>query len=60
MQKRSLAVSALEGVGTRMVEKGASEAIDKIPPQKRNKVLGILMIAGAVTLLISGIKLLKK
>jgi hypothetical protein len=60
MEKSSLAVSALEGVGTRMVQKGATKAMDKIPAQKRNKVRGILMIAGAITMLISGIRLLKR
>lgn len=60
MEKSSLAVSALEGVGTGMVAKGANKAMEKLPAQKQNKVRGFLMIAGAITLLISGIKLLKR
>ena len=60
MEKSTLAVSALQGVGTRMVEKGANKAMDKLPAKKQNKVRGILMIAGAITMLISGIRLLKK
>jgi hypothetical protein len=60
MEPKTLAVSALQSVGTRMVEKGANKAIDSLPRQKQNKVRGILMIAGAVALLISGLKMMKK
>jgi hypothetical protein len=60
METKSLAVSALQGVGTGIVQKSANKAIDRLPIQKQNKVRGILMIAGAVALLVSGLKLMKK
>ncbi|HEY8895543.1 MAG TPA: hypothetical protein VIM79_12035 [Niastella sp.] len=60
METKSLAVSALQGVGTGIVQKSANKAIDRLPIQKQNKVRGILMIAGAVALLVSGVKMLKK
>ena len=60
METKQLAVSALQGVGTRMVERGANKAIEHLPRQKQNKVRGILMIAGAVALLMSGLKMMKK
>jgi hypothetical protein len=60
METKSLATSALQGVGTGIVQKTANKAINSLPPQKQNKVRGILMIAGAVALLISGVKMMKK
>ena len=60
METKTLAVSALQGVGTRMVERGANKAIETLPKNKQNKVRGILMIAGAVALLMSGLKMMKK
>jgi hypothetical protein len=60
MQAKSMAVSAIEGVGAKMVERKAAKAIDSLPKQKQNKLRGALMIASAVALLISGLKLLKK
>lgn len=60
METKTLAVSALQGVGTRIVERGANKAIDSLPVQKRNKVRGILMIAGALILLSKGFKMMKK
>lgn len=60
METKSLAVSALQGVGTGIVQKSANKAIERLPMQKQNKVRGILMIAGAVALLVSGVKMLKK
>jgi hypothetical protein len=60
METKTLAVSALQGVGTRMMERGANKAIETLPRNKQNKVRGILMIAGAVALLISGFKMMKR
>ncbi|HUP12441.1 MAG TPA: hypothetical protein VM187_09525 [Niastella sp.] len=60
MEAKTLAATALQGVGTRMVEKGAKKALEALPTQKQNKVRGILMIAGAVALLLSGLKMMKK
>lgn len=60
METKTLAVSALQGVGTRIVERGANKAIESLPKQKQNKVRGLLMIAGAVALLMSGLKMMKK
>jgi hypothetical protein len=60
MEPKTLAVSALQSVGTKMVEKGANKAIESLPRQKQNKVRGILMVAGAVALLISGLKMMKR
>lgn len=60
MGTKTLAVSALQGVGTGIVQKSANKAIDRLPPQKQNKVRGILMIAGAVALFVSGVKMMKK
>jgi hypothetical protein len=60
METKSLAVSALQGVGTGFVQRGANKAIESLPVQKQNKVRGILMIAGAVALLVSGVRMMKK
>ena len=60
METKTLAVSALQGVGTRMVERGANKAIESLPRTKQNKVRGILMIAGALALFMSGLKMMKK
>jgi hypothetical protein len=60
MSAKGMAVSAAEMVGARIVEKKANKAIDSLPVQKQNKVRGIFMIASAVMLLVSGIRLLKK
>lgn len=60
METKTLATSALQGVGSRMVERGANKAIATLPKNKQNKVRGILMIAGAVALLMSGLKMMKK
>ncbi len=55
-----MAVSAANMVGSRIVGNGANKAIQSLPVQKQNKVRGILMIATAVIMLVSGFKLLKK
>ena len=60
MSAKGLAVSAAEIVGSSMVAKGANKAIQSLPPQKQNKIKGLLMIASAIMLLVSGLKLLKK
>lgn len=60
METKSLAVSALQSVGSGIVQKSANKAINSLPAQKQNKVRGILMIAAAVALLVSGLKLMKK
>jgi hypothetical protein len=60
METKTLAVSALQGVGTRIVERGANKAIEQLPKNKQNKVRGLLMIAGAVALFMSGMKMMKK
>jgi len=60
MGTKSVAVSALQGVGTRMVEKGATKAIEKLPVQKQNKVRGALMMGAALALFVSGLKLIRK
>jgi hypothetical protein len=60
METKTLAVSALQGVGTRIMERGANKAIDTLPKNKQNKVRGLLMIAGAVALFMSGLKMMKK
>ena len=56
MSAKGLAVSAAEMVGTRIVSKKAGKAIDSLPVQKQNKIRGILMIASAVMLLVSGVR----
>ncbi|WP_133054703.1 hypothetical protein [Niastella populi] len=60
MSAKGLAVSAAEMVGSKIVAKKANKAIDSLPVQKQNKIRGIFMIASAVMLLVSGIRLLKK
>lgn len=60
METKTLAVSALQGVGTRIMERGANKAIESLPRQKQNKVRGLLMMAGAVALFMSGLKMMKK
>jgi UPF0716 family protein affecting phage T7 exclusion len=60
MSAKGLAVSAAESVGTRMVEKGATKAIQSLPKPKQDKIKGILMVAAAIMLIVSGLKLLKK
>ena len=55
-----MAVSAAEMVGANIVEKKANKAIQSLPQPKQNKIRGILMIASAVMLLVSGFKLVKK
>ena len=60
METKTLAVSALQGVGTRIVERGANKAIESLPMHKQNKVRGIIMMVGAVALFMSGMKLMKK
>ena len=60
MSAKGLAVSAAEIVGTRIVEKGATKAIQSLPKQKQNKIKGLLMVAAAIMLFVSGFKLVKK
>lgn len=60
MSAKGMAVSAAEMVGANIVEKKVNKAIQSLPKQKQNKIRGILMIASAVMLLVSGFKLVKK
>ena len=60
MSAKGMAVSAAEMVGANIVEKKANKVIQSLPKQKQNKIRGILMIASAVMLLVSGFKLVKK
>ena len=60
METKTQAVSALQSVCTRIIEKGANKAIESLPRQKQNKVRGLLMMAGAVALFMSGLKMMKK
>jgi hypothetical protein len=60
MSAKGLAVSAAELVGTSIVERGANKAIQSLPAQKQNKIKGFLMIASAIMLFRSGLKLVKK
>lgn len=60
MSAKGLAASAAEMVGSRIVEKKANKAIESLPMQKQNKIRGIFMIASAIMLFVSGVKLLKK
>jgi hypothetical protein len=60
MSVKGMAVSAAEMLGSRVVEKKANNALKSLPAQKQNKVRGILMVATAVIMFVSGLKLLKK
>jgi hypothetical protein len=60
MSVKGMAVSAAEMLGSSVVGKGANKALKSLPAQKQNKVRGILMIATAVIMFVSGLKLLKK
>jgi hypothetical protein len=60
MSVKGMALSAAEMAGANIIEKKAHKAIESLPKQKQNKIRGILMIASAVMLLVSGYKLVKK
>ena len=60
MSVKGLAVTAAEVVGTRIVERGANKAIQSFPDKKQNKIRGFMLVATAIMLFMSGIKLLKK
>jgi hypothetical protein len=60
MSVKGMAVSAAEMVGANIVGNKANKAIESLPKPKQNKIRGILMIASAVMLLMSGLKLVKK
>lgn len=60
MSAKGLAASAAELVGARMVERGANKAMQSLPKQKQNKIKGWFMVAAAIMLIVSGLKLLRE
>jgi hypothetical protein len=60
MSVKGMAASAAEMVGANIVEKSANKAMRSLPEPKQNKIRGFLMLAGAIMLLVSGLKLVRK
>lgn len=59
MSAKGLADTAAELVGNHFVKNGANKAIQSLP-QKPNKIKGLLIIATAIMMFRSGLKLMKK
>lgn len=59
MSVKGLAASAAEMAGTRMVGNEANRTIQSMPKQKQGTIRGILMVATAIMLISSGLKMLR-
>lgn len=60
MSAKGLAGTAAKLVGNHIAKNGANKAIQLLPQQKPNKIKGLLMIATAIMMFKSGLKLMKK